>query len=61
MSDDQDRCEWVNVSSMVPAYLGSPTPKAIKLLCVGGGKNLVKFSVFGAPFPYPYTSGIYLA
>jgi len=33
MSDDQDGCEWVNVSS-VPAYPGSPGQKAIKWLCV---------------------------
>ena len=54
MSDDQDRCEWVNVSSMVPAYLGSPTPKAIKLLCVwGGGKKFGKIFRFWGPVPLP--------
>jgi len=33
MSDDQDGCEWVSVTS-VPAYPGSLRPKAIKRLCV---------------------------
>ena len=29
MSDDQDVCEWLSVSS-VQAYPGSPGPKAVK-------------------------------
>ena len=33
MSSDQDGCEWVSVL-LVPAYPGSPGPKAIKRLCV---------------------------
>jgi len=32
MSDDQDGCEWVSVSSGT-AYPGSPGPMAIKRLC----------------------------
>ena len=31
MSDDQDECEWVKVSSGTP---GSPGQKAVKRLCV---------------------------
>jgi len=36
MSDDQDGCEWVNVSSGtgLPDYPGSPGQKAVKRLCV---------------------------
>jgi len=33
MSDDQDVCEWVSVSSPL-AYLGSRGPMAVKWLCV---------------------------
>jgi len=33
MSDDQDGCEWVIVSSVL-AYPGSTGPKAVKRLCV---------------------------
>jgi len=32
MYGDQDGCEWVFL--LVPAYPGSPGPKAIKRLCV---------------------------
>jgi len=33
MSDDQDRCEWVSVSSGT-GLPGSPGPTAVKRLCV---------------------------
>ena len=33
MSDDQDVCEWVSVSSLL-AYPGSHGPMAVKWLCV---------------------------
>ena len=33
MSDDQDGCEWVSVSSGT-SHLGSPAPTAVKRLCV---------------------------
>ena len=33
MSDDQDGCEWVSVSSGA-SHPGSPGPKAVKRLCV---------------------------
>jgi len=33
MSDDQDGCEWVNVSSGT-GLTGSPGQKAVKQLCV---------------------------
>ena len=32
MSDDQDECELVFL--LVPAYPGSPGPRAVKRLCV---------------------------
>jgi len=36
MFDEQDGCEWVNVSFLVLAYLGSPGQRAVKQLCVFG-------------------------
>ena len=36
-----------------------PHQRPLNFCVWGGGKNLVKFSVFGAPFPYPCTSGIF--
>jgi len=34
MSDDQDGCEWVSVSSCTSLYPGSPGSTAVKRLCV---------------------------
>jgi len=38
MSDDQDGCEWVNVSSGT-AYLGSPGQKVVIQLSLYVGKS----------------------
>ena len=34
MFDDQNGCEWVSVSSIVPAHAGSSGITSVKLLCV---------------------------
>jgi len=34
MSDDQDGCEWVNVSSGIGLSNSSPGQRAVKQLCV---------------------------
>ena len=36
MSDEQDGCEWVNISSATSLYPGSPLPDklTVKRLCV---------------------------
>jgi len=47
MSDDQDGCEWVNVSSGT-GLTGSPGQKAVKQLCVCVCVHRGKFEVVQA-------------